>query len=73
MLRAEENRLLEAFRVGRSGATFSHLQFANNTIFFSRACWEELDTLKIILVVFGYIYGIKVNLEKSTLFSINVI
>ncbi|RVW35032.1 hypothetical protein CK203_079795 [Vitis vinifera] len=44
----------------------------NDTIFFSRAHVEELRTLKIILLVFGQISGLKVNLDKSTLCSINL-
>ena len=72
MLRAVESGLLEGFGVGRSGTTISHLQFTDATIFFSRVSLKELETRKIILVVFGHIYGLKVNLEKSTLFGINV-
>ena len=40
--------------------------------FFSRASPKELETLKIILEVFRHISGLKVNLEKSTLYGINV-
>ena len=35
MLRAEKRSLLEGFRVGRNGTRVSHLQFADDTIFFS--------------------------------------
>ena len=72
MLRVEESGLLEGFNVGRSEAIVSHLQFADETIFFWRACLEELKTLKIILLVFGHISRLKVNREKSILFGINV-
>ena len=72
MLRAEERSLLEDFSVGRNRTRVSHLQFADDTIFFSRAHVEELRTLKIILLVFGQISGHKVNLDKSTLCSINI-
>ena len=72
MLRAEERSLLEDFSVGRNRTRVSHLQFADDTIFFSRAHVEELRTLKIILLVFGQISGLKVNLDKSTLCSINL-
>ena len=44
-----ESGLLEGFTIGRSRTIVSHLQFANDTIFFSRAYLEELQTLKIIL------------------------
>ncbi|RVW64320.1 hypothetical protein CK203_047007 [Vitis vinifera] len=50
----------------------SHLQFADDTIFFSSTCVEEQQTLKFILLVFGQIYGLKVNLDKSNLYGINL-
>ena len=62
MLRAEERSLLEGFRVGRNRTRVSHLQFADVTIFFSNSCAEELQTLKGLLLVFGQISGLKVNL-----------
>ena len=46
----------------------SHLQLENDTIFFSRPCSEDLETLKIILLVFG----LKINLDKSTRSDINI-
>ena len=52
MLRAKESRWLEWFTIGESVTIVSHLQFADNTIFFSRAYLKELETLKIILLVF---------------------
>ena len=50
----------------------SHLQFADDTIFFSSTCVEEQQTLKFILLLFGQIYGLKVNLDKSNLYGINL-
>ena len=50
----------------------SHLRFANDTNFFSSATMEDLQNLKLILLVFGYILGLKINLSKSTLFGINM-
>ena len=35
LLRVEERNSLEGFRVGRNRTRVSHLQFADNTIFFS--------------------------------------
>ena len=72
MLRAEERSLLEGFRVGRNRTRVSHLQFADDTIFFSSTRVEELQTLKFILLVFGQISRLKVNLDKSNLFCINL-
>ena len=42
MLRAEESGLLEGFRVGRSGTIVSHLQFANDTLFFFKSFSERI-------------------------------
>ncbi|RVW46162.1 Transposon TX1 uncharacterized 149 kDa protein [Vitis vinifera] len=61
----EERNSLEGFKVGRNKTRVSHLQFADDTIFFSNTCEEELQTLKSLLLVFGHIFGLKVNLEKS--------
>ena len=72
LLRAEERSMLEGFRVGRNRTRVSHLQFADDTIFFSNSCAEELQILKSLLLVFGQIFGLKVNLDKSNLFDINL-
>ena len=63
MLRVEETRLLVGFIIGRGRARLSHLQFVDDTIF-SRACLEELQTLKIILLMFGQISGLKSTLTR---------
>ena len=47
-------------------------KFADDTIFFSNTYEEELQTLKSLLLVFRHIYGLKVNLDKSNLFGINL-
>ena len=72
LLRVEERSMLEGFNVGRNRTRVSHLQFADDTIFFSSTCVEELQTLKFILLVFGQISKLKVNLDKSNLFGINL-
>ena len=64
--------MLEGFRVARNRTRVSHLQFVDNTIFFSNSCTEELQTLKSLLLVFGQISRLKVNLDKSNLFGINL-
>ena len=72
LLRAKERSMLEGFSVGRNRTRVSHLQFADDTIFFSSTCVEELQTLKFILLVFRQISGFKVNLDKSNLYGINL-
>ena len=53
MFRAEEKGLIEGFLVGRNKNRVSILQFADDTIFFSKASLERLQNLRIILLVFG--------------------
>ncbi|KAJ9691309.1 hypothetical protein PVL29_013479 [Vitis rotundifolia] len=72
LLRAEERNLLEGFRVGRNKTRVSHLQFADDTIFFSNTREEDQQTLKSLLLVFGHISGLKVNLDKSFIYGINL-
>ncbi|KAL6328062.1 hypothetical protein AAG906_033333 [Vitis piasezkii] len=72
LMRAEERNMMEGFRVGRNRTRVSHLQFADDTIFFSNSREEELQTLKSLLLVFGHISGLKVNLDKSSIYGINL-
>ena len=57
--------------MGRYRTRVSLLQFADDTIFFSKASLEHLQNLKIIFLVFGQVSGLKINLEKSTILGIN--
>ena len=72
LLRADERSLLEGFREGRNRTRVSHLQFADDTFFFSKSFAEELQTLKSLLLAFGQISRLKVNLNKNNLFGINL-
>ena len=72
IVRAGQRGLFEGFLVGRNRTRVSHLQFADDTIFFSRASFEELHSLKLILLVFGWLSELRINLNKSTLSRINI-
>ncbi|RVW87682.1 LINE-1 retrotransposable element ORF2 protein [Vitis vinifera] len=72
LLKAKERNVLEGFRVGRNRSRVSHLQFADDTIFFSSSREEDMMTLKNVLLVFGHISGLKVNLDKSNIYGINL-
>ncbi|RVW69351.1 Transposon TX1 uncharacterized 149 kDa protein [Vitis vinifera] len=72
LLRAEERNMLEGFRVGRNRTRVSQLQFADDTIFFSNTREEDLQTIKSLLLAFGHISGLKVNLDKSNIYGINL-
>ena len=71
IFKAEERGLIEGFLVGRNRTRVSILQFADDTIFFSKASMEHLQILKIIILVFGQVSSFKINLEKSSILGIN--
>ena len=52
MIREEKSGLIEGFIVGRDRTRVSLLQFANDTIFFSKVSPGHLQNLKLILLVF---------------------
>lgn len=72
MTRAEEGDLLESFMVCRSHLRVSCLQFLKNSIFFLRARVEDVLNAKLTLLVFGWVFRLKDNLNKGTLLLINV-
>ncbi|RVW72815.1 putative mitochondrial protein [Vitis vinifera] len=53
MIRAKETGITEGFLVGRDRTRVSLLQFADDTIFFSKASLDLLQNLKIILWFLG--------------------
>ncbi|XP_026451942.1 uncharacterized protein LOC113352325 [Papaver somniferum] len=65
-----ERGQLTGFQVVENGTIISHLQFANDTLIFLDASVEEVSKLFIILEVFEYITGMKLNLDKSTMISV---
>ena len=68
----EESGLTKGFLVGRDRTTVSLLQFEGDTAFFSKASMDFQQNLKLILLVFCQLFGLKINLEKSILSGINV-
>ena len=71
MIKAEETGITEGFFVGRDRTRVSLLQFADDTIFFSKVSLDHFQNLKIILLVFGQVSGLKIHLEKTTISGIN--
>ena len=71
-MRAEERGLFKGFLVGKNRIWVSHLQFADDTILFFRASFEELHSLKLILLVFGWLSRLRINLNNSILSGINI-
>ncbi|KAM7497251.1 hypothetical protein LguiA_021665 [Lonicera macranthoides] len=71
MERAEDKNLVEGFEIGRDSVTLSHLQFADDTIFFLSNNEEKFKNLIGILEIFGLVSGLKINMTKSILVGIN--
>ncbi|RVW42142.1 Transposon TX1 uncharacterized 149 kDa protein [Vitis vinifera] len=61
LLKAEERNVLEGFRVGRNRTRVSHLQFADDTIFFSSSREEDMMTLKNVLLVLAEMLDCKAS------------
>ncbi|RVW61143.1 Transposon TX1 uncharacterized 149 kDa protein [Vitis vinifera] len=61
LLKAEERNVLEGFRVGRNRTRVSHLQFADDTIFFSSTREEDMMTLKSVLLVLAEMLDCKAS------------
>ena len=68
--KAKEMRLIEGFEVGSNGEAITHLQFADDTILFTFARWEEIIVLKRVLRCFQLVSGLKINLSKSFLVGV---
>ena len=64
--------LVDCLEIGREQIKVSHLQFANDTLFFIKENENNLRTLYSALKIFCYASGLKINFGKSTLLGINL-
>ncbi|XP_071727850.1 uncharacterized protein [Rutidosis leptorrhynchoides] len=58
--------------IGKDKITLSHLQYADDTIFFGKWSFENLENLMKSLKCFELCSGLKVNYNKSNLFGVGV-
>ncbi|GKV09210.1 hypothetical protein SLEP1_g20749 [Rubroshorea leprosula] len=72
MLSAVGKNLYKGVRIGNKEVTVSHLQFADDTIFFGEASKENIQVIKCILRTFELASGLKINYGKSQLMGIGV-
>ncbi|GKV43653.1 hypothetical protein SLEP1_g50917 [Rubroshorea leprosula] len=72
MMKAVEENLFQGVEIGRSGLKLTHLQYADDSIFFCEANEQNVMVLKSILRCFEMIFGLKVNFFKSSLIGLNV-
>ena len=64
--------LVECFEVGRDKIKVSHLQFADDTLFFIREDENNIRTLFSALKIFSTVSGLNINFGKNTLLGINM-
>ena len=50
----------------------SHLQFADDTLLLGEKSWANVRALRVVLVLFERVSGLKVNFHKSMLSGINI-
>lgn len=69
--KAKECRLIEGLTVGRENVEITHLQFADDTIFFLKEDEQNCNNMNMILESFCLISGLKINKAKCSLVGIN--
>jgi len=68
----EANRF-SGYRVGRLDEVhLTHLQFADDTLIIGEKSWQNVRSMRAILILFEKILGLKVNFNKSLLTSVNI-
>ncbi|GKV07784.1 hypothetical protein SLEP1_g19505 [Rubroshorea leprosula] len=72
MSSAVEKELYKGVTVGKDAVMITHLQFADDTIFFGDATENNIMVIKSIMRSFELLSGLKINLQKSQLMGINV-
>ncbi|XP_057747711.1 uncharacterized protein LOC130966909 [Arachis stenosperma] len=68
---AVRNGWISALLVGRDNIELSHLQFADDTIFFCPPEEETVKNYKRLLRCFEMMSGLSINFEKSNLIPVN--
>ena len=72
MDRSTEVGFVKAWRVGRGNVMVSHLQFADDSIFFLDREEGSFKNLLIVLGLFCSTSGLKINMGKSTILGIGI-
>ncbi|PRQ44942.1 putative RNA-directed DNA polymerase [Rosa chinensis] len=71
MERARDCRLIEGLVVGREEVEITHLQFADDTIFFLKDDDQNWNNLNMVLESFCLFSGLKINKSKCSVVGIN--
>ncbi|KAJ9564765.1 hypothetical protein OSB04_000731 [Centaurea solstitialis] len=73
MEEAKEKGLYEGLKIGQNDIEISHLQYADDAIFFGKWCLRNLKNLLKILECFRLISGLQINLRKSKIYGVGVV
>jgi len=71
---AAQNTWIQGFKVGYRGGEvtkINHMFYADDTIIFCEPVAEQIRYIRMILVLFEAVSGLKVNWGKSSLFPVN--
>jgi len=65
--------LFHGYRVGRDNVVcLSHLQFADDTLIIGDKSWLNVRSMRVVLLLFEQVSGLKVNFHKSLIIGVNV-
>jgi hypothetical protein len=68
-----EHQLFSGYSFGMQNTVFvSHLQFADDTLLIGTKSWANVRALRVVLVLFESMSGLKVNFNKSMLVGVNI-
>ena len=70
--RATEVGFVKGCKVGRDNVMISHLQFADDTLFFVELEESSFRNLLLLVGLFGAVSGLKINMTKSLLLGMGV-
>ncbi|GAU26988.1 hypothetical protein TSUD_290390 [Trifolium subterraneum] len=69
----EAQNLFSGYMVGKSAPiSVSHLQFADDTLLMGTKNWANVRALRVVLVLFETMSGLKVNFNKSMLVGVKI-
>ncbi|XP_026450628.1 uncharacterized protein LOC113350714 [Papaver somniferum] len=70
MKKAHEDGFINGFKVSNTGTKVSHLQFVDDISIFLDASVDQVQFLRILLLCFEFLTGLRINFSKSHLFVV---
>jgi len=68
-----DNHLFTGYSVGTTNpVVVSHLQFTDDTLLLGHKSWASVRALRVTLIIFELLSGLKVNFNKRLLVGINI-